>query len=90
MLLPTNNPLLAIQSDELAYTIHYKHKTYVFPREDVVQLPVANTTTENLATWISIELEANLRAKGITHLTAIEIEVEETFGQSAVCRRELN
>jgi len=89
MLLPTNNPLLDIKSDDTSYTIRYQHKTYVFPREDVVQLPIGNTTAENLATWIGGELEAVLKSKGVHHLTCLEIEVEETFGQSAICRKEL-
>ena len=89
MLLPTNNSLLDVQSDATGYTIRYKHKTYVFPREDVVQLPIANTTAENLATWISSELEAVLKSYGASHLSVLEIEVEETFGQSAMCRKAL-
>ncbi len=90
LLLPTQNPLLDIQSDAASYTVRYKHKTYVFPKEDVVQLPIANTTAENLATWLCGELEAQLKDKGAANLTAIEMEVEETFGQSAICRKELH
>ena len=90
MLLPSRNPLLDIQSDTAGYTVRYQHKTYVFPREDVVQLPVPNTTAEHLASWIGEQLAASLGAEGAAHLTALEVEVEETTGQSAVCRRELN
>lgn len=90
MLLPSHNPLLDIQSDASGYTVRYHHKTYVFPREDVVQLPIPNTTAEHLAAWIGDQLAASLAAEGAAHLTALEVEVEETIGQSAICRRELN
>jgi 6-pyruvoyltetrahydropterin/6-carboxytetrahydropterin synthase len=55
----------------------------------VVQLPIPNTTAEHLAEWIGGELAAALRAKGANNLTALEVEVEETFGQSAFCKIQL-
>lgn len=90
LLLPSHNPLLDIQSDASGFTVRYQHKTYVFPREDVVQLPVPNTTAEHLAAWIGDQLVVALAAEGTSHLTALEVEVEETVGQSAFCRRELS
>ena len=89
MLLPSNNPLLDIRSDAGSYTVKYQHKTYVFPAEDVVQLPIPNTTAEHIAAWIADRLAEDLAADGADHLTALEVEVEETPGQSAVFRREL-
>ena len=90
MLLPSHNPLLDIQSDATGYTVKYQHKKYVFPREDVVQLPIPNTTAEHIAAWIGDQLAADLAREGADHVAALEVEVEETPGQSAVCRRELN
>lgn len=90
MLLPTDNPQLDIRADASAYTVRYQHKTYVFPREDVVQLPIPNTTAEHIAAWIGDRLTEQLAAEGADHITALEVEVEETPGQSAVCRRELS
>lgn len=89
MLLPTDNPLLDIQSDAAQFVVRAGQKTYVFPREDVIQLPVPNTTAEMLAEWINGELEAALRARSAANIAAIEVEVEEVFGQSAFCRKEL-
>jgi 6-pyruvoyltetrahydropterin/6-carboxytetrahydropterin synthase len=90
MLLPANNPLLKIDSGPDGFTVRYGNKKYMFPGEDVVQLPVSNTTAERLAEWLCGELETALRAAGAAQLTAIEVEVEETFGQSAVYRKELS
>ena len=89
LLLPTNNPLLTIESDSTSYTVRYQHKIYVFPREDIVQLPLPNTTAEKLAEWFGGQLETVLQANGATNLTAIEVEVEETFGQSAFFNKDL-
>jgi 6-pyruvoyltetrahydropterin/6-carboxytetrahydropterin synthase len=90
VLLPSDNPLLDIGSDAAGFTVRYQQKTYLFPREDVVQLPIPNTTAEHLAAWIGDQLVAALAAGGASHLTALEVEVEETVGQSAFCRRELS
>lgn len=62
---------------------------YVFPRRDCALLPVANTTVEMLAELLAGRLCAELRALGVTRLTAIEMEIEENFGQSAIYRMEL-
>jgi 6-pyruvoyltetrahydropterin/6-carboxytetrahydropterin synthase len=92
MLLPTNNPLMNIAADDAAYTVRVGRKTYVFPAEDVVQLPIPNTTSECLATWIGDQLIAELYARGepLAGLRAVEVEVEESFGQRAFCRRDLS
>ena len=89
MLLPTNNPLLDISLDDKSFTVRYQARTYVFPREDVVQLPIPNTTAERIAEWIAGQIEADLRKRSLNGLQVLEVEVEETFGQSAFFRKEL-
>jgi 6-pyruvoyltetrahydropterin/6-carboxytetrahydropterin synthase len=59
---------------------------YVFPRRDCALLPIPNTTVEMLAEMLIDRLHAALDAAGSKGLTAIEMEVEENFGQSATCR----
>lgn len=89
VLLPTDNPHLDMRVDASGWTVKYQHKTYVFPKEDVVQLPIPNTTAEHIAAWIGDRLVADLQRERADHLTALEVEVEETPGQSAVFRKEL-
>jgi 6-pyruvoyltetrahydropterin/6-carboxytetrahydropterin synthase len=89
MLLPRENPRLTVSAEGRGIVVRYREKTYMFPQEDVVILPVPNTTAEMLAQWIAGEMEAELRKRGGTNLTMLEVEVEEAFGQSAFCRREL-
>jgi 6-pyruvoyltetrahydropterin/6-carboxytetrahydropterin synthase len=62
---------------------------YVFPLSDCALLPVPNTTVEMLAELLTARLRAELDAMAAPGLTAIEMEVEENFGQSAVCRTAL-
>ena len=59
---------------------------YLFPRRDCALLPIPNTTVEMLAKLITARLKHELDAGGATGLTAIEMEVEENFGQTAVYR----
>jgi 6-pyruvoyltetrahydropterin/6-carboxytetrahydropterin synthase len=59
---------------------------YVFPRRDCALLPIPNTTVEMLAQLLADRLRAELDAMGARGLTAIEMEVEENFGQTAVYR----
>ena len=63
---------------------------YTFPRRDCALLPVPNTTVEMLAKLLTDRLKATIGADASTALTAIEMEVEENFGQTAVYRETLH
>jgi len=87
-LLAQDNPLLIIVEDGSSICVQYREKRYMFPRDEVILLPIPNTTAERLAEWIGKELEVSLHSMGVGTLTMLEVEVEESFGQSAVCRRD--
>ena len=87
VLLPLQNPKLQIAEREESVTVAYEGKPrYVFPRADCALLPVPNTTVEMLAELLASRLRVELETTGARGLTAIEMEVEENFGQSAVYR----
>jgi 6-pyruvoyltetrahydropterin/6-carboxytetrahydropterin synthase len=87
VLLPLENPKIQIGDSGESVTVAYEGKPrYVFPRSDCALLPVPNTTVEMLAELLTTRLRAELDAIGGRGLTAIEMEVEENFGQSAVYR----
>ena len=87
VLLPLQNPKLQIAEGEEFVTVAYEGKPrYVFPRADCALLPVPNTTVEMLAELLASRLRVELETTGARGLTAIEMEVEENFGQSAVYR----
>ncbi len=92
LLLPTGNPLIIVERQGEAFVVHAGAKEYRFPTADVIQLPVINTTSELLADWIGAEVETLLRATGALRpsLRALVVEIEESFGQRAICRRELD
>ena len=90
VLLATENPHLQIAEQGDSITVAYDTKPrYVFPKRDCALLPVPNTTVEMLAELMTGQLQAALSAEGAKGLTAIEMEIEESFGQSATFRARL-
>lgn len=87
MLLPRDNRELELreEGDEIAVT--YGERRYVFPREDVVVLPIPNTTAEMLAELLLDRLLEDLRSEGVETVQKAEVEVEESFGQSGWATR---
>jgi 6-pyruvoyltetrahydropterin/6-carboxytetrahydropterin synthase len=87
VLLPLHNPKLQVAETVESVTVAYEGTPrYVFPRADCALLPVPNTTVEMLAELLTCRLRQQLEARGARGLTAIEMEIEENFGQSAVYR----
>ena len=62
---------------------------YLFPRRDCSLLPIPNTTVEMLAQLLTSRLKETIGPEAMKPLTAIEMEVEENFGQTAVYRETL-
>ena len=90
VLLPLENPKIQIVEEGDSVNVAYEGKPrYVFPRKDCSLLPVPNTTVEMLAELLVTRLRAELEKMGARGLTAIEMEVEENFGQSAIYRERL-
>ena len=87
VLLPLENPKIQVVEEGDFVRVAYEGKPrYVFPRIDCALLPVPNTTVEMLAELLTDRLRKKLEEAGAKGLTAIEMEVEENFGQSAVYR----
>lgn len=87
VLLPLQNPKLAVTEEGEFVHVAYDNKPrYVFPRSDCALLPIPNTTVEMLAQYLAHRVQSDLEELGLTNLTAIELEVEENFGQSAIYR----
>ena len=91
VLLPLHSPRVTVAEDGERVDVSVDGKPrYVFPRRDCALLPIPNTTVEMLAELLANRLRGELDAQGARGLTAIEMEVEENFGQSAVYRVALN
>jgi len=87
VLLPTKSDRVGVKEEAESVSVSVDGKPrYVFPRRDCALLPIPNTTVEMLAQMLTERLHAELTSQGARGLTAIEMEVEENFGQSAVYR----
>ena len=83
VLLPASNPKLAFrQANDMTYVEYLGTQTYQFPTRDCAMLPIPNTTAEMLAEWFAIQVRDELAAAG-GRIALLEIEVEESAGQSA-------
>jgi 6-pyruvoyltetrahydropterin/6-carboxytetrahydropterin synthase len=83
MMLPTRNPLIAVEEGPRSVSVYYRDRHWLFPREDCVLLPVENTTAELLARYIAHRLLEELRKHHQFVPEVLRVEVEENIGQSA-------
>ena len=87
VLLPTLNPKLAFRTEgDMLHVDYFGKATYMFPRSDCALLPIQNSTAEMLAQYLAGQIRTALGKEGYSHLTLLEVEVEESFGQSATFR----
>lgn len=65
--------------------VRYLDRYYAAPREDVIVLPINNTSSENLAGWLGGELLARLGQRfADVEVRRLRVGVEETSGQCGV------
>lgn len=86
MLLPLHHPSILVEEQNEEITVRYRSKRWVFPREDCMLLPIANTTAEEIAWWVATQLRNKLFAEIGTRLTMLEIGIDENNGQWGYCR----
>jgi 6-pyruvoyltetrahydropterin/6-carboxytetrahydropterin synthase len=85
VLLPTQHQQIRVQAEEREVTATFEGRRWVFPREDCVLLPVKNTTAEEIAAWIGGRLRDVVKPASGSKIETIQVEVEENFGQWAIC-----
>ena len=89
VLLPTKHDQIKVTESEQEVTALFENKRWVFPVEDCVLLPIANTTAELLASYIGERL-LNSWADGFgVSLEKLVIGVDENRGQWALCEFDL-
>jgi 6-pyruvoyltetrahydropterin/6-carboxytetrahydropterin synthase len=81
VLLPERTPHLRIEAADGTLECRYGERSYRFPEQEVLLLPLANVSMELLAGMFWSRLADDLRGQG---LGSLSVEVEETSGQS--CR----
>ena len=86
LLLPSQSPYLRIEEDSDYWVAHFNQKKLPFLKEDVVILPLANITIEELSHWflqMMLEDQKTIAEHGIQE---IEVKVYNGPGQSAGAR----
>ena len=85
VLLPTQHDKIKVREDQHEIEATFEERRWVFPREDCILLPVANTTAELIAHWIGQQLLTVIGSDAASQIESVQIEVEENFGQWALC-----
>ena len=88
MLIPVDSDCLTIRQEGNAVIVQYEDDEFRFPRGDVTLLPIVHTSVEELARYLTEELKKELTKEGVSGITAVEVGVEESFGQAAYYRQE--
>ena len=89
-LLPMNNSHLELIAAEDTWEIRFQEKRYVFPRCDVIELPIDNSSAERLAEYICNELCLMLDVYDTSQLFTISVGVEEAPTQMAYYQRPIH
>ncbi len=89
VLLPTKHSAISVEADGTEVTATFDERRWVFPREDCVLLPIENTTAELIARWIGEQLREEICKTPECRIETLRIEVEENFGQWAICEMAL-
>ncbi|MFN3244238.1 MAG: 6-pyruvoyl trahydropterin synthase family protein [Planctomycetota bacterium] len=85
-LVPGRNELLTFEEHDDELTVRFDRRRYVVPVDEVVVLPITNTSTEELAGYLANELLRGLRdSVPDVSWARIEVGVEETSGQRGLC-----
>ncbi len=85
LLIPKENKFLKIYSEKKNYIIETPDESvFSIPMSDVLLLPILNSSAERLAVYICDEIKKKVSLKFGFSFKSIEVEVEETPGQSAV------
>ncbi|HWO72374.1 MAG TPA: 6-carboxytetrahydropterin synthase [Dehalococcoidia bacterium] len=88
-MLQAKSPLLEIECREGLWKVRTPEGlVYSLPAQDVVPLPIDNSTAERLCEWFSQKLWRALGERGANNLRAVTLEVWEGPGQRASRRTE--
>ncbi|MGB2694582.1 MAG: 6-pyruvoyl tetrahydropterin synthase family protein [Dehalococcoidia bacterium] len=81
-LLQRESRALEIDEGGSNWKVRFLERGWVFPKSDVLPLPIDNTTAERLAEWFAHRLRAALAARGATNVSSITVGIEEMPGQA--------
>ncbi len=88
VLVPALSDCLTVEERDDIVVLRYEHDEFQFPAGDTLLLPIVHSSVEELAQYLTGELETELGSEGIRTCRWIEVGVEETTGQAALYRRD--
>lgn len=80
VLFPEKHPDMKFKTTDKSLEVTFRDRFYVFPKNEVILLPVMNTSVENFAKLLSEKFYAEFKQYGVTK---VRVLVEETRGQGA-------
>jgi 6-pyruvoyltetrahydropterin/6-carboxytetrahydropterin synthase len=85
LLLPAQHPVLTATRTGEHYDVRYRERRYLVPADEVILLPIGNTSAENLATWFGRTLRERMKQQWpALRLHRLVVGIEETPGQRGV------
>ncbi len=81
-LLQGSSTALQMNLRDEVWEISFGDKRYQLPASDVLELPVSNTTAEQIARWFWREVANDLRSRAVATVKSLSIGIEEAPGQS--------
>ncbi len=85
VVLPSEHAMIKVADDDKEVLVTFESKRWIFPSEDCVILPVANTTAELMARYIAAELKTKTKSKFGESISKLVVAVDENRGQWGVC-----
>ncbi len=81
-LLQRDSRVLQIDEGMSNWKVRFRERGWVFPKSDIVALPIDNSTAEQLAHWFASRLREALAKRGVKNITSITVGIEEMPGQA--------
>jgi 6-pyruvoyltetrahydropterin/6-carboxytetrahydropterin synthase len=88
ILIPANHPNVSVKKTDKMIQLISLGKTYQFPTNDCLLLPIQSTSAEDLCLYILEEILPHFRS--MKNIREIEIGVDEGYGQGARVSTELD
>ncbi len=89
LLVPMQHPQIRVQISGEEVEIRFQERRWIIPLDECRLLPIAQTTAELLADYLARTLCERMGAS-LKGLTSLQLEVEENFGQWAICELPLS
>jgi 6-pyruvoyltetrahydropterin/6-carboxytetrahydropterin synthase len=80
VLLPAEHPEIKLATSEKSLEVKFRDRHYMFPADEVILLPVTNTSVEQMSRLLANDFFAEFKKHGVLKL---RVRVEETRGQAA-------